>query len=98
MNRRKLIIIALLCSLAYNLGGITTEAHEERGTGNHITLIDENNNIIHQTGMQVYVDDEYISADNSRYKIVEVFENTAYCTYQGEEKMPVLELNHQDNA
>ncbi|MGI6413746.1 MAG: stage II sporulation protein P [Syntrophomonadaceae bacterium] len=98
MNKRKLIIIALLCSLGYNLGGITTEAHEEREVGNHITLIDENNNIIHQTGMQVYVDDEYISADNSRYKVVEVDGNVAYCTYQGEEKMPVLEFSPQDKA
>ena len=39
--------------------------------GQYFTLVDENN-IIHQTAMRVHEGDEYISADNARYKVMEI--------------------------
>ena len=53
-------------------GGAPCQAHEEMPLGQYFTLVDENNNIIHQTAMRVHEGDEYISADNARYKVMEI--------------------------
>ncbi|MGI6453842.1 MAG: stage II sporulation protein P [Syntrophomonadaceae bacterium] len=95
MNRCLVILLTIFlgCFL------FTTSAlasHEE--SQKHYTLVDENNNIIHRTGLTVYPGDEYISADNSRYKVVELVGYTARCIYQGEERMPVLGYNPQTQA
>jgi len=91
--------LPLLLIFSLGLGSTAAFAsHEERPPGQYITLIDENNNVIHRTGMQVYVGDEYIAADNSRYEVVEVIDNTARCIYRGKERMPVVNYDQQQNA
>ncbi|MBC7075765.1 MAG: stage II sporulation protein P [Syntrophomonadaceae bacterium] len=96
---KKLAALPLLLIFSLGLGSTAAFAsHEERPPGQYITLIDENNNIIHRTGMQVYVGDEYIAADNSRYEVVEVIDNTARCIYRGKERMPVVNYDQQQNA
>lgn len=84
--------------LLFSIPAVAAAEHEEAPRGKYYTLVDENNNVIHQTGMRVYEGDEYISSDNSRYKVVEVVGHTARCIYQGEERLPVLNYNPQKNA
>lgn len=97
MNKRSAaIIIALLCVLC--MPGAVLGAQEEAPRGKYYTLVDENNNIVHQTAIKVYPGDEYISSDNSRYKVIEVIGETARCVYQGEERMPVLNYNPEKKA
>lgn len=97
MNKKMAIIV-----LALFLGSIATlQAQAVSGetvSNEHYTLLDENNNVVHQTGSRVYTGDEYISANNSRYKVVEIDGKTAHCIYQGQERMPVLEYNQKQNA
>ncbi len=91
MPRKKLLAIALITGLWFNLIAVSiSTANEEMPSGQYFTMVDENNNIIHQTGMIVSVGDEYISADNARYKVVNIEGDIAICTYQGEERMPVV--------
>jgi len=95
---KRIIILPLLIIFVLSLCSATLASHQERPGGEHFTLVDENNNIIHQTGMQVYVGDEYISADNARFKVVEIVGDTARCVYQGQEKMPDIDFDTQKNA
>ncbi|HQA50646.1 MAG: stage II sporulation protein P [Syntrophomonadaceae bacterium] len=86
-------LLGVLCVPSAVLG-----QQEEAPRGKYYTLVDENNNIVHQTAIKVYPGDEYISSDNSRYKVVEVVGETARCVYQGEERMPVLNYNPEKKA
>ncbi len=72
--------------------------HEEMAEGQYYSLLDENNQIILQTANQVYVGDEYISADNSRYRIEEINGSTARCKYTGREAMPEVSYDVQSQA
>lgn len=72
--------------------------YEELGGGKYYTLIDENNQVIHQTAMQVYTGDEYIAADNSKYRVVEIVGETVRCVYQGKEAMPAVNYDEQKQA
>lgn len=82
------------------VGGInlTACAENEMASGKYMTLIDEKNQVILQTGTEVSVGDEYISADNSRYVVTEVVKNMARCLYKGQETMPVVNYDRQKNA
>ncbi|KUG04661.1 stage ii sporulation protein p [hydrocarbon metagenome] len=83
----------------WNLLGVSVStANEEMPSGQYFTMVDENNNIIHQTGMIVSVGDEYISADNARYKVLEIKGDIAICNYQGEERMPVVGYDTKTQA
>ncbi|MGI5880896.1 MAG: stage II sporulation protein P [Syntrophomonadaceae bacterium] len=79
-----LIIVGILCF------GSLAMAHDEAAQGKYYTLVDENNKVIHLTSTRVYVGDEYISADNSRYKVLSVSSYQARCQYMGRETMPVV--------
>ncbi|SHG90770.1 stage II sporulation protein P [Thermosyntropha lipolytica DSM 11003] len=94
-NSVLVIILVLVFTLALNLN--SSSAHEEAPPGNYYTLVDEHNNIIHQTSIKVQVGDEYISEDNSRYEVVEIIGYTARCKYKGKEKMPDLKLKEDKN-
>lgn len=95
---KKLVVITLALLMLLSLPGIAMAQHEEAPRGKYYTLVDENNNVIHQTATKVFVGDEYISSDNSRYKVIEVTGETARCVYQGEERMPVLNFDPRKNA
>lgn len=90
MNKHFLKTIICLSLLLFGLGG-TASAHSDMPSNTYCSLIDEQNRVIHQTGTQVYAGDVYITADNSKYKVVEVTGNTARCIYQGQESLPTLE-------
>ncbi len=91
-------MILALVLLGSTLGSAPALAHAERQVGQHMTLVDENNNIIDLTGLQVHNGDEFICPDNSRYKVVEVVGNTARCVYQGQEKMPAASFDKKKQA
>jgi stage II sporulation protein P len=93
MNKRKINLITIVLLVLVFAVSTCCLAHEEMPKGQFFTMIDENSNIIHQTGTKVNVGDEYISADNARYKVVEITGNIAVCKYQGEEQMPVISFN-----
>ncbi len=94
-NRICLILTLTIIFLAINSGLIYAN---ELPSGQYFTLINENNQTIHQTGMVVNIGDEYITADNSRYKVKAINGTTASCVYLGEETMPVLEYSPQRKA
>lgn len=98
MNRTRITVIFLIFSLFLVLTANVCAAHEETSGDKYFTLVDENNNVVHRTGLKVNVDDEYISADNARYKVVEVTGQIARCIYQGEEKMPIVNYDKQKSA
>lgn len=96
MVKNKLFITALFFAFIFALNPAPVNAHEEAKTGQYYTLVDEHNNIIHQTSIKVYVGDEYISEDNSRYEVVEIVGHTARCKYKGKENMPDI-TDKKDN-
>ena len=67
-----------------------TLAEMESPFGEYFSLVNEQNNIVHQTAIQVYPGDTYIAGDNSKYVVVEVNGYTARCIYQGKEPMPTI--------
>lgn len=71
----------------------TAFAHLERADGEFITLVDENNKVVHYTAHQVYVGDEYISRDNIRYEVLAVDGDIAKCANKGIEKLPEIAFN-----
>ncbi len=92
MNR-KIGLLVLLIMVGILCFGSLAMAHDEAAQGKYYTLVDENNKIIHLTSTRVYVGDEYISSDNSRYKVMTVSSYQARCQYMGKEKMPVIQNN-----
>ena len=99
MTEKRTLLLALTLSLAVSLLLVPfCLAHEEMPAGEYFTLVDENNNVIHQTGMRVNIGDEYISADNARYKVMEIKGDVAICNYQGEERMPVVDYDSKTQA
>jgi len=95
----KALSIALILVVLLVLGmNLTAGAENEMSSGKYMTLIDEQNNVILQTGTEVSIGDEYISADNSRYVVTEIVKNTARCLYKGKETMPVINFDRQKNA
>lgn len=95
-NAAVLVIFLLICLLAVPSPALGEQ--EEAPRGKYYTLVDDNNNIILQTAIKVHPGDEYISSDNSRYKVVEVVGETARCVYQGKERMPVLSYSSEKKA
>ncbi|MBO8159555.1 stage II sporulation protein P [Thermosyntropha sp.] len=95
--RNKLFILIFLSAFILTLNPASLCAHEETPAGQHYTLVDEHNNIIHQTSIKVHVGDEYISEDNSRYEVVEIIGHTARCRYKGKEKMPEINWEKDKN-
>ncbi len=98
MRRNKVWLIILLTIFCLSLNGGMVYAHSELPSGQHFTLINEYHQMIHQTGLEVNIGDEYITADNSRYRVTAINGLTATCKYMGEEIMPVLEYNLQRQA
>jgi len=96
--KRYVFLSALLVLTFVLTGGAALGAHYDMPRGQYFTLLDENNNVIHQTGTKVYKGDEYIAADNSRYKVIDIDGTTARCAYQGQEKMPALDFSTRKNA
>ncbi len=99
MPRKKLLVLALALGLLWTMLAVSMcTANEEMPSGEYFTLVDENNNMIHKTGIKVNVGDEYISADNARYKVMEIKGDIAICSYQGEERMPVVGYDTKTQA
>jgi stage II sporulation protein P len=84
----RIIVCTILLILCLNCTAI---AQKDMSSETYYSLIDEQNQVIHQTGTQVYAGDIYIAADNSKYKVVEVTGTTAKCVYQGKETMPSID-------
>lgn len=97
MKTSKIITVFFLAIFCLALNSASIYA-TELPAGEYFTMINENNQIIHQTGLIVNIGDEYITADNSRYKVTAVNGRTASCVYLGEETMPILEYIPQQEA
>jgi stage II sporulation protein P len=85
------VLLLLICS-GTALGEMETPA------GEYFTLVNEQNDIISQTALEVFVGDIYITADNSKYVVVEINGSTARCVYQGKEVMPTISEDPQVQA
>ncbi len=93
-----LLVMGLAIGLGLSVPGSAQAVYEELPSGYYFSLVDENNNTITQTGAQVYIGDEYISADNGRYQVVEVSGHTARCVYVGQEQMPAVSFDNNRQA
>lgn len=60
------------------------QAHTE---GEYSILVDEQGRVLDMMARRVYVNDEFISADNRRYKVIRVEGNRAYCRQIGIEQL-----------
>ena len=98
MRKNKSLPVIILMVLCLSLSSGAAFAYSELPTGQYFTLINENNQMIHQTGLEVNIGDEYITADNSRYRVTAINGLTASCKYMGEEVMPVLEYSYQQQT
>lgn len=98
MRKNKSLPVIILLALCLSISSGPALANSELPAGQYYTLINENNQMIHQTGLEVNIGDEYISADNSRYRVTAVHGLTASCKYLGEEIMPILEYSYQQQA
>ena len=98
MKKNKVLLIIILTAFYMIFYSGLVYANTELPSGQYYTLINENNQTIHQTGLEVNIGDEYITADNSRYRVTAVNGRTAVCKYLGEEVMPVLEYSPQRKA
>ncbi|MGE5391474.1 MAG: stage II sporulation protein P [Deltaproteobacteria bacterium] len=98
MNKKVIALVMCVAMLMVMGLAIVVYAEKEMPSGSYMTLIDEKNNVILQTGTMVSVGDEYISADNSRYMVKEVIKNTARCVYKGKEIMPTVNYDSKKKA
>lgn len=98
VNKRYVFLSALLALTFVLSGDAALGSHYDMPIGQYFTLLDEDNRVIHQTGMKVYKGDEYITADNFRYKVIAIDGATAHCAYQGQEKMPELDFTTRKDA
>ena len=96
MHKRLTCIFLTLFLLMTYSGAALAEI--EAPAGEYFSLVNEENNIVHQTALEVYVGDIYIAADNSKYVVVEVNGSTARCIYQGKEAMPAISDDPQLQA
>jgi len=96
MNKR-LTCMVMMILLIITCSG-TALAEIETASGQYYSLVNEQNNIVHQTALQVFTGDIYIAADNSKYLVVEVNGSTARCIYQGKETMPTISDDPQTQA
>lgn len=95
---KKIIVIILTAALLTTMISPVFAAHEELSEGKYYSLINEDNQVILQTARQVYVGDEYITADNNKFRIEEISENTARCVFAGRELMPEVSYDYQNQA
>jgi stage II sporulation protein P len=95
--RKQLVGLSVLLFFCLANTGVCWATGMELTDNTYYTLVDENNNVIHQTALPVTTDDIYISADNTRYKVTKVEDKQAYCKNEGQEAMPELfaESNQQ---
>ena len=97
MSRKNSLVFLLVLILVMGFTA-TVVAHLEKPEGEYVTLVDENNKVIHYIAHEVYVGDEYISRDNIRYKVVEVKGDTAKCINKGIEKLPEIAFNQESQS
>ncbi len=90
--RRQWLSIVLATFLATTCSGLAW-AELQSPFGEYYSLVNEQNDLIHQTASQMFPGDIYIAGDNSKYEVVEVAGYTARCTYQGKEIMPTISDN-----
>ena len=60
-------------------------SEQERMDGGYYALVDEQGNVLDLTAIRVYKDDEFIGADNRRYRVTKVVNDTAQCRFIGTE-------------
>ncbi|NLK51831.1 MAG: stage II sporulation protein P [Syntrophomonadaceae bacterium] len=59
----------------------------ERLDGGYYALVDEQGKVIDQTALRVFKGDEYIDADNRRYRVKDVTGDIAHCEFVGIESL-----------
>ncbi len=79
-----ILLLALLFSRA------AVSAHNEWENDTWYTLIDKQGAVILETGDPIHTGDVYINAENERYVVEKVEDQTGICRYEGKETMPVL--------
>ncbi len=98
LNKIIISVITLVFLFTLTCSNIAWAEELEMPAGQHFSLVNEQNAIVHQTGLQVYPGDIYIAPDNSKYLVVEVNNSTARCIYQGKETMPEIADEPQTQA
>jgi stage II sporulation protein P len=98
MKSRRVLVSGffILLFLLFALAGIAS-AESELSGGRYMTVVDEQGKIVLQTGIRVVKGDEYIAANNNRYRIVRIEGLKAYAKFVGKEKVPDI-LGYQPQA
>lgn len=98
MNNKRSWCLILAFTLLIFITAPAWGVHEEMSSGQYFTLVDQNNRMVLQTGLQVYIGDEYIAADNCRYRVQEINGSQAKCVMVGHETMPQVAYDEQRQA
>lgn len=98
MNKKRSWCLILAFTLLVISAAPAWGVHEELSDGQYYTLVDQNDRVILQTALQVYVGDEYIAADNCRYEVQEINNSQAKCVMVGQETMPQIAYDEQRQA
>ncbi|NPV71362.1 MAG: stage II sporulation protein P [Firmicutes bacterium] len=104
------VILAIMLAVAFGAGAIRERSdraallwpaasvagpHEELPTGEYVTVVNETGAVISHTGHVLAAGDEFVSADNKRYQVIEVAGGKARCKLVGtvtiEEPVPAAQ-------
>jgi stage II sporulation protein P len=81
MSKTGLIISILLISL---IAFLPVGYAHERSDGGYYNILDEGGNVVYVTGWKIDVGDQFLTAENKRYEITSVKDDTAYAKLLGQ--------------
>lgn len=82
---------ANIAAPVFNPINFLSSNEEERMDGGYYALVDEQGNVLDETALRVYKDDEFINADNRRYRVTKVINDIAQCQFMGIETLALDE-------
>lgn len=78
----KLVLMFIVACLLYSPPAFSAE-HDELSSG-YVTIIDEQGNVVFETGMHVHTGDEFINEDNHLYEVISVEGSRAIAAYRAD--------------
>jgi len=93
-----IFLILVLTMIMWSAVATYAWGESELADGQYYTMVDEKGQVIDYTGLQVSVGDEYISPDNSRYRVERVAGLTAYAHNLGKIQIAARSTVYADNS
>ncbi|MBC7324687.1 MAG: stage II sporulation protein P, partial [Moorella sp. (in: Bacteria)] len=79
----------------FSLAGLMSKNHTE---GQYSILVDEKGQVLDMMARPVYINDEFIAADNRRYRVIRIEGNRAICREMGVEQLSLAPEAPEDPA